>query len=342
MSVIDLVEQGYVPDALTRIGIRRLVKSRLKNEQQRYSAPDALQKFISQMTDSPLAINTSDANSQHYEVPTAFYDLVLGQNKKYSCCYFDDHVHNLSTAEEAMLRLSCERAALEDGMDILELGCGWGSLTLWMGRHYPKAKITAVSNSTTQKAYIDQAAEREGIHNIQVVTCDMNDFATDQQFDRVVSIEMFEHMRNYQILFERISGWLKAEGKLWFHIFVHRTLPYFFQDDGEADWMARHFFTGGLMPSWDLPLQIPSPLKLENRWAVKGTHYAKTSRAWLNLLDDNEAAARKVFAESEDPTDTTVLFNRWRMFFMACEELFAYNHGREWYVGHYLFGHKNG
>ena len=151
---------------------------------------------------------------------------------------------------------------------------------------------------------------------------------------------MFEHMRNYQILFERIAGWLKPEGKLWFHIFVHRTMPYFFQDDGKADWMARHFFTGGLMPSWDLPLQIPSPLMLENRWAVKGTHYAKTSRAWLNLIDANKDSVRKVFAESDDPTETTVLFNRWRMFFMACEELFAYNDGREWYVGHYLFGHK--
>ena len=341
MSVIDLVEQGRIPDRITRFGIRRLLKARLAKEQKRYGAPDALARFIDSMTSSPLAINTVDANSQHYEVPTAFYDQVLGQHKKYSCCYFDEHVHNLSSAEEAMLELSCERAALEDGMEILELGCGWGSLTLWMGRHFPNAKITAVSNSSTQKDYIDQVAADEGMTNITVVTCDMNDFATDQQFDRVVSIEMFEHMRNYQILFERIASWLKPDGKLWFHIFVHQTLPYFFQDDGEADWMARHFFTGGLMPSWDLPLQIPSPLKLENRWAVKGTQYAKTSRSWLNLLDANEAAVRKVFDESDDPTDTTILINRWRMFFMACEELFAYNEGREWYVGHYLFGHKN-
>ncbi|MFT5101511.1 MAG: cyclopropane-fatty-acyl-phospholipid synthase [Planctomycetaceae bacterium] len=340
MSLIDLVEQGRVPDALTRFGIRRLLKQRLKKEKKRYQAPNTLSQFIDQMISSPLAINTFDANAQHYEVPTQFYDQVLGDHKKYSCCYFEPNVHNLSSAEEAMLALSCERAGVEDGMEILELGCGWGSLTLWLGQHYPNARITAVSNSSTQKSYIDQTAADRNITNLNVITCDMNDFVADQQYDRVVSIEMFEHMRNYKILFERISTWLKPTGKLWFHIFVHHSLPYFFQDEGEADWMARHFFTGGLMPSWDLPLQIPSPLKLENRWPVKGTHYAKTSRAWLNLIDANEQSVRNVFTSSDDPTSATVLFNRWRMFFMACEELFAYNDGREWYVGHYLFSNK--
>ena len=340
MTAIDLVEQGHVPDALVRVGIRRLLKQRLKKERNRYQTSDALAGFIQQMTSSPLAINTADANSQHYEVPTSFYDQVLGQHKKYSCCYFEPHVSNLSTAEEAMLALSCERAGIKDGMDILELGCGWGSLTLWLGRHYPNARITAVSNSSTQKDYISEQAADRDIGNIEVVTCDMNDFTTTRKHDRVLSIEMFEHMRNYQLLFERISGWLKPDGKLWFHIFVHRTMPYFFQDDGEADWMARHFFTGGLMPSWDLPMQIPSPLGLENRWAINGTHYAKTSRAWLNLIDANSIAVRRVFDESNDPTDTTILFNRWRLFFMACEALFAYNDGREWYVAHYLFGNK--
>ncbi|MFT5562740.1 MAG: cyclopropane-fatty-acyl-phospholipid synthase [Candidatus Azotimanducaceae bacterium] len=340
MKAIDLVEQGYVPDTLVRIGIRRILKQRLNKERNRYQTSDALAEFIQQMTSSPLAINTADANVQHYEVPTSFYDHVLGQHKKYSSCYFEPHVSNLSTAEETMLELSCMRAEITDGMDILELGCGWGSLTLWLGRHYPNARITAVSNSATQKDYIlEQAAERD-IKNIDVVTCDMNDFSADKIYDRVLSIEMFEHMRNYQLLFERISGWLKPNGKLWFHIFVHRTMPYFFQDDGETDWMARHFFTGGLMPSWDLPTQIPSAMKLENRWAINGAHYAKTCKAWLNLMDSNSPAIRKVFSESSDPTDTTVLINRWRLFFMACEELFAYNSGREWHVAHYLFGNK--
>ncbi len=340
MSVIDLVEKGHVPDVLTRFGIRTLCKQRLKKETNNFKVDTALPSLLDSMASSPLALNTADANDQHYEVPTEFYDLTLGEHKKYSCCLFEPNVHNLSTAEEKMLALSVSRAEVEDGMDILELGCGWGSLTLWLGKHFPNARITAVSNSTTQKAYIDQKANERGITNIEVVTCDMNDFTTERTFDRILSIEMFEHMRNYELLFARISGWLKPEGKLWFHIFCHRTMPYFFQDDGEADWMARNFFTGGIMPSWDLPTQIKSPLKLENRWAVNGEHYAKTSRAWLNLLDDNVEAVRKIFDESDDPTDSTILINRWRMFFMAVEELFAYNQGREWFVGHYLFSHK--
>lgn len=340
MSVIDLVEKGYMPDAITRIGIRRLLVQRLKKEEKKFAKDHALQDFMDSMSNSPLAINTSDANDQHYEVPTGFYDYTLGVHKKYSCCLFEQHVNNLSTAEEHMLQLSCERAEIEDGQNILELGCGWGSLTLWLGKHYPSAKITAVSNSATQKLYIDNRAKELGIQNINVVTTDMNDFSTDDQFDRVVSIEMFEHMRNYELLFSRIAQWLKPTGKLWFHIFCHRTMPYFFQDDGEADWMARNFFTGGIMPSWDLPTQIESPLELVNRWAVNGTQYAKTSRAWLNLLDDHLPQVREVFDKSEDPTESTILINRWRMFFMAVEELFGYNQGREWHVGHYLFGHK--
>lgn len=341
MSVIDWVEKGYVPDAVTRFGIRRLLLQRLSKEKNNYKQNTALDNLLQSMANSPLALNTSEANDQHYEVPTEFYNFSLGLHKKYSCCLFEPNVSNLSTAEERMLQLSCERAAIQDGQDVLELGCGWGSLTLWLGKHYPNAKITAVSNSSTQKAYIDERAKHLGIKNVEVVTCDMNDFSTDQQFDRVVSIEMFEHMRNYELLFERITGWMKPTGKLWFHIFCHRNMPYFFQDDGEADWMARNFFTGGLMPSWDLPVQIKSNLELENRWAVNGEHYAKTSRAWLNLLDDNIESVRKVFDQSEDPTPSTILINRWRMFFMAVEELFGYNQGREWHVAHYLFSHKN-
>lgn len=337
MNVIDLVEKGYVPDVLTRIGIRQILKQRLAKENRNFSNPNALPNLLASMASSPLALNTEDANVQHYEVPTPFYDYCLGDHKKYSCCLFGEHVHNLSTAEEHMLVLSCERAGVTDGMEILELGCGWGSLTLWLGVHYPRSKITAVSNSTTQKEYIDAKATELGVTNINVKTCDMNDFETQDQFDRVLSIEMFEHMRNYEQLFSNISGWLKPDGKLWFHVFCHRTMPYFFQDDGKTDWMARHFFTGGLMPSWDLPLQVKSPLTIENRWAVNGKHYAKTSQTWLNLMDSHIEQVRDVFENSPDPTDTTILVNRWRMFYMAVEELFAYNQGREWFVGHYLF-----
>ena len=341
MGIINLVEKGYVPDVLTRFGIRRILGQRLAKERKNFSVEGRLKELIKSMSASPLALNTEDANDQHYEVPTEFYDFTLGEHKKYSCCLFETNVNNLSVAEESMLCVSCERAEIEDGMEILELGCGWGSLTLWLGKHYPNAKVTAVSNSTTQKIYIDRKAAEQGIKNINVVTCDMNDFATDETFDRVLSIEMFEHMRNYEMLFERIATWLRPSGKLWFHIFCHKTMPYFFQDDGEADWMARHFFTGGLMPSWDLPTQIKSPLSLQDRWAVNGKHYAKTSRAWLSHMDEHIDQVREVFENSDDPTDATILINRWRMFFMACEELFAYDHGREWYVGHYLFGHKS-
>ncbi|MBV1878916.1 MAG: cyclopropane-fatty-acyl-phospholipid synthase family protein [Pseudomonadales bacterium] len=340
-AVIDLVEQGKVPDWLTRIGIKRLLRQRLKQEQVKFRQPEALNQFLSAMADSPLAINTSDANQQHYEVPTEFYEHALGAHKKYSAAYFRAHVSSLSTAEEDMLKMTCERAGISDNMKILELGCGWGSLTLWMARLYPNCQITAVSNSATQKDYIDSTANARGLDNITIITSDMNEFTIDEKFDRVISIEMFEHMRNYNILFNRISQWLKPDGKLFFHIFCHKTIPYFFETEGESDWMAENFFTGGLMPSYDLPLSIDSNLELEDRWAINGTHYAKTSRAWLNQLDANRTQAIEVLKNSHDPTPEIILFNRWRMFFMACEELFAYNQGNEWHVGHYLFGNKN-
>jgi len=340
-TVIDLVEQGYVPDWVTRIGIRRLLRQRLAKETVKFRQQNAIEDFISQMQASPLAINTMDANQQHYEVPTAFYEYALGKHKKYSCAYFKPNVNNLSTAEEDMFAITCERAEICDGAQILELGCGWGSLTLWLGQMYPDSQITAVSNSATQKTYIDETALARGLSNIKVITCDMNDFSIDQQFDRVVSIEMFEHMRNYPMLFQRITGWLKAEGKLFFHIFCHKNIPYFFETEGKTDWMAEHFFTGGLMPSYDLPLSIPSDLTLLNRWTVNGTHYARTSRAWLERIDTSKQQVLEVFTNSADPTAEVVQFNRWRMFFMACEELFAYNQGKEWHIGHYLFGNKN-
>lgn len=338
---IDLVEQGKVPDWVTRIGIKRLLGQRLKKEATKFKQHQALPNFISEMAASPLAINTIDANEQHYEVPTEFYEHALGLHKKYSCAYFNPNVSSLSTAEEDMLKITCDRARLTDGMDILELGCGWGSLTLWMARLLPDSQITAVSNSSTQKEYIDQTAKSQGLTNINVLTCDMNDFDSESKFDRVISIEMFEHMRNYPMLFNRISSWLKDDGKLFFHIFCHKTIPYFFETEGESDWMAENFFTGGLMPSYDLPLSIECNLTLLNRWAVSGTHYAKTSRAWLDQMDSNKNKALEVLKNSDDPTPELILYNRWRMFFMACEELFAYNQGNEWHIGHYLFGNKN-
>jgi len=334
---ISLVERGLIPDIITRSAIKRLIEQRLKQDAENTTVEGKAQ-FIEEMSRSQLAENTSDANHQHYEVPTAFFKLMLGSHLKYSCALFETESDDLSTAEETMLALSCERAELQDQQSILELGCGWGSLTLFMAKHYPGATITAVSNSTTQREFIEDAALQRGLSNIEVITADMNDFAIDKQFDRVVSIEMFEHMRNHKTLFDRIDNWLKPTGKLFFHIFCHRNMPYFFEPKSDDDWMAKHFFTGGVMPSFDLPQHFETlALKQINAWQVNGMNYAYTCQAWLNNLDNARQAAMEALQASGNPESVTVQLNRWRMFVMACQELFAYSGGDEWFVGHYLF-----
>lgn len=335
--VIALAEHGRVPDFFVRLGIKGLVHSRLRQEARHYREPGAYSRFYEAMATSPLAVHTHDANAQHYEVPVAFFETVLGHRLKYSCALFSPSVESLDKAEDLMLSLTCQRAQLLDGMEILELGCGWGSLTLWMAKAYPQSRITAVSNSSVQREFIDQRAESMGLSNIEVITCDINNFETDKRFDRVVSVEMFEHLRNYALLFERISSWLQPEGMLFFHIFCHRHFPYFFEDSGKSDWMARQFFTGGMMPSWELPLAFQSHLVLVDRWAISGEHYARTCREWLVRCDQNKERLLPIFAASNDPALSIVQFNRWRLFFLACESLFAANKGNEWHVGHYLF-----
>jgi cyclopropane-fatty-acyl-phospholipid synthase len=245
-------------------------------------------------------------------------------------------VEDLDQAEEAMLQLTCERAGIEDGMDVLELGCGWGSLSLWIAEHYPNCRITAVSNSASQKEFIAAQAGRRNLSGIRVITADMNDFGSRERFDRVVSVEMFEHMRNYELLLSRIASWLKDDGKLFVHIFCHRDLAYFFETDGHEDWMAKYFFTGGLMPSDDLLSRFDNNLKVSEHWKVNGVHYAKTLRAWLDRLDARSHRVLGLFREVYGPEDAKRWIRRWRMFFMACEELFAWKGGDEWFVGHYL------
>ena len=326
-----------MPDLLTRAGIRMLVQQRRRQIRKQYRKLLTLKGMLVQMKDSPLAINTLEANEQHYNVSTDFFDLVLGEHKKYSSALFDAPATDLSEAEAAMLKLTCERAQLDGAKTILELGCGWGALTLWMAEQYPDSKIVALGNSESQKAYIDSAAEKRDLANIEVICSDMNDFNTEQRFDRIVSIEMFEHMRNHELLFERIASWLEPEGKLFFQIFCHQTFPYFFESESESDWLATNFFSGGMMPSWDLPLQFQAHLSLEDRWPVNGTHYAQTCATWLVNCDRFKPQILEIFVHSPDHRPPIIQFNRWRIFFMACETLFAYNQGHEWFIGHYLF-----
>lgn len=344
ISSITIAERGFAPDALIRAGIKRLLKDRLKECEglSGESSWDQSCKFFSEMNRAPLALHTADANAQHYEVPTEFFDYCLGPRKKYSSCYFETGRESLAHAEEAMLAKTCERADLRDGQTVLELGCGWGSLSLWMAERYPNSKITVVSNSGSQRKYIETIAEKNGFKNLTVLTCDMNHFSTDQQFDRVVSVEMFEHMRNWYLLFQKISGWLKPEGRLFFHIFVHRFYTYPFETDGDDNWMGRHFFTGGIMPAFDLPLRFQEHLKLESQWLVDGHHYGQTAEWWLRNLDMNRDKALAVFRRYPNPQGDrpTVMLNRWRIFFMACAELWNFEQGREWCVGHYLFSRR--
>jgi cyclopropane-fatty-acyl-phospholipid synthase len=344
ISGIELAEKGLAPDFAIRAGIRNLLEVRLKQCMGASSegAWDQSRAFFDSMNKAPLAIHTTDANLQHYEVPTEFYDYSLGPRKKYSSCYFETGRETLGQAEEIMLAKTCQRAQLVDGQDVLELGCGWGSLSLWMAEKYPRSKITVVSNSASQRQYIEGVASKKGFDNLKVITCDMNQFAIDQKFDRVVSVEMFEHMRNWKMLFERVSGWLKPDGKLFFHIFVHQMYTYPFETTGDDDWMGRHFFTGGIMPAFDLPLRFQEHLKIEDQWHVNGTHYGQTAELWLRNLDANRDKAYDVFrrypnAQGESPS---VMVNRWRIFFMACAELWNFREGREWFVGHYLFSKR--
>ena len=339
---MDLLEKNLLPDWLIRAGIRRLLAVRLRDENKGgiEKQKQHLMAFVEELKQSPIAVHTADANNQHYQVPTEFFLLTLGKHLKYSGGYWPAGCASLDDSEDAMLKLTAQRARLENGQNILELGCGWGSLSLYMAAQFPGSRITGVSNSKTQKAHIDAQAQKRALKNLEIITCDMNDFQSPGQYDRVVSVEMFEHMRNYEKLLAKIASWMKPRALLFVHIFTHLTYAYPFEVKDATDWMAKYFFTGGIMPSDDLLLHFQKNVSLIEHWRVDGTHYQKTSEAWLVNMDKHKEEIMAILEKTYGPQEKVKRWVYWRVFFMACAELFGYKNGQEWLVSHYLFEGK--
>lgn len=342
MWMINAADRGILPDYLIRMGIRHLDRMRLRQENR--GSSEARQQALSQLIDlmdkSTIAVETRKANQQHYELPPEFFIRVLGSHLKYSGCYWPDGCPSLDQAEANMLEMTCERAEIRDGLEILDLGCGWGSLSLWMASHYPNSRILAVSNSTPQRKFIQKRASDRNLSNLEVKTADINVFDTGRRFDRVVSVEMFEHMRNWRKLLQNIDGWLKSKGKLFVHIFTHRAYAYLFETEGDHNWMGRHFFTGGIMPSDGLLYHFQDHLTIESHWRVDGRHYQKTAEAWLKNLDTQRQVLLPIMADVYGRDNAARWLRRWRIFFMACAELWGFRKGKEWQVSHYRLRKK--
>ncbi len=331
---IELVERGLVPDVITRAAIRSLCRTRADLARETFVQEES-DLFLESLQAAPIALFPEKANEQHYELPSEFFELMLGSRRKYSCCYFPTAATTLDAAEEAALSLTCEHADLHDGQSILELGCGWGSLSLWMAERYPLSRVLALSNSQPQRAFIEKQARLRSLTNLQVLTADINHFQTEETFDRVISVEMFEHLRNYQLVLRKIASWLNTGGKLLVHHFCHRSVAYPFEVEGAANWMGRYFFTGGLMPTADLLSRFTRDFTVTQQWNWNGMHYSRTADSWLVVLDQHRKPAIEILKKAYGQ-DATQWFHRWRMFHLAVSELFAFNRGEEWFVTHQL------
>ncbi len=335
----NVLASGLVPDWL----LRRIILSRVKSLERSFDRLTPEERVAREAAvaagfeSAPITVNADDANRQHYDLPPEFFESVLGPRRKYSCCYWTEATTGLARAEEAMLELTAERAGLSDGQDILDLGCGWGSLSLWAAERYPHSHVLAMSNSHKQRRFIEELREKKGLGNLEVVTAEVSEFAPQRRFDRVVSIEMFEHVRNHRALMERVAGWLKPEGKLFVHVFCHRRHLYAFEPYADGGWMTRHFFSGGIMPSWDYLTRYQADLTLLDRWEVNGCHYALTVRAWLENLDCRRREVAPLLEANYGHEQARLWFAYWRVFFMACEQTFALDSGRAYFVAHYLF-----
>ncbi len=332
----SLLARGLIPDWLLRRGVRSQGKERL-SMMNAVDAPEEYNKFMDEASSGDIAVNTDDANNQHYEVDSEFFNYCLGKNMKYSCCFWEDETLDLDSAEYNMLEIYSERAEIVDGMSILDIGCGWGSLSLFLAHKYPNSEITGVSNSYSQKKFIDSLAQERNISNIKIITKDINDFRANEKYDRILSIEMFEHTKNTKKLMNLINDWLNPNGLFFMHVFAHKENPYYFDRDQKNAWMAKYFFTGGMMPNHDLFKDLRSNLDYRKSWMLPGTHYEKTSNAWLAKMDLNKDKILSLFEREYSKSIAKRKFHFWRLFYIACAEIFGYDNGKEWVISHHLF-----